>query len=132
MVWKYLNLFTVVFAVLLATRQEFFCTHGIAVLQFYDLTHLTRLCNNFPSYLQPLLNLLSNQLSLLMCCLPNSFRSLLISQRNPLNWLQSLVNLFSFLRTRSLYLHSSPVQMFTTIRWGLFFRNPFINVSCID
>ena len=54
---------------------------------------MTRLCNNLPSCEQLLPNLVSNPLCLLMLYLPNSFRSLLISQRNLPSRLQSLVNL---------------------------------------
>ena len=78
--------FTVEFSVLLVTWLLIVCTHGIAVFQFYDLTPLVRLCNNLPSCLQFLLNLFSHQLSPLMGYLMNS-----------------VVNLFSILRTSSLY-----------------------------
>ena len=103
---------------LLATWQLIACSHGIVVLLFCDPTPLTRLCNNPPSRgVQFLLNLLSNLLSLLMRYLPNSVRSLLISQRNLPNRLLSLGNLrmqFSSLRTRRLYyLHSSPRYLVT-------------------
>ena len=95
--------FTVEFSVLLVTWLLIVCTHGIAVFQFYDLTPLVRLCNNLPSCLQFLLNLFSHQLSPLMRYLMNSFCSFVISQGNIPNRLLSVVNLFSILRTSSLY-----------------------------
>ena len=57
-------------------------SRGILILHFYETIPLTRLCNNLPSWLQLLLNLFSNPLSLLMWYLLISVRSLLISQRN--------------------------------------------------
>ena len=61
-----LKKFTATFALLLATWQLIVGSHGISVSLFYDPTTLTRPCDNPPSCLQRLLNLLSNPPTLLM------------------------------------------------------------------